>query len=147
MGSFLSVTRGSDEPPVLLEMHYEGPGHLPGGPVVFVGKGITFDRWTTLMPKAGSSWLMHSAMRTPSTLRWSSTLPPSLTPSASSAVCPRAPAQRPSSHWQRSSVLQHRAPMLLHMHLAVAYARRCNQTHHYQLSSPHVSSVSSAESM
>lgn len=43
MGAFLSVTRGSDEPPVLLEMHYDGPGHLPGGPLIFVGKGVTFD--------------------------------------------------------------------------------------------------------
>ncbi|XP_049276314.1 cytosol aminopeptidase isoform X3 [Rhipicephalus sanguineus] len=43
MGSFLSVTQGSEEPPVFLEMHYEGPGHVAGGPLVFVGKGVTFD--------------------------------------------------------------------------------------------------------
>ncbi|KAL3246920.1 hypothetical protein MRX96_057362 [Rhipicephalus microplus] len=43
MGSFLSVTQGSDQPPVFLEMHYEGPGAVAGGPLVFVGKGVTFD--------------------------------------------------------------------------------------------------------
>ncbi|XP_074601186.1 cytosol aminopeptidase-like [Brevipalpus obovatus] len=41
MGSFLSVTHGSDEPPKFLEMHYN---NKPGSkPIVFVGKGITFD--------------------------------------------------------------------------------------------------------
>lgn len=41
MGSFLSVSKGSDEPPVFLEMHYKNAGTAK--PVVFVGKGITFD--------------------------------------------------------------------------------------------------------
>lgn len=41
MGSFLSVSKGSDEPPKFVEMHYN---NAPGTkPVVFVGKGITFD--------------------------------------------------------------------------------------------------------
>ncbi|XP_074601189.1 cytosol aminopeptidase-like [Brevipalpus obovatus] len=41
MGSFLSVTHGSDEPPKFLEMHYN---NKPGSkPIVYVGKGITFD--------------------------------------------------------------------------------------------------------
>ncbi|RWS13937.1 aminopeptidase-like protein 3, partial [Dinothrombium tinctorium] len=41
MGAFLSVTRGSDEPPVFLEMHYN---NLPNTkPIVLVGKGICFD--------------------------------------------------------------------------------------------------------
>ncbi|KAH9375072.1 hypothetical protein HPB48_007512 [Haemaphysalis longicornis] len=44
MGAFLSVTRGSEEPPVFLEMHYEGPEQgVEGGPLVLVGKGVTFD--------------------------------------------------------------------------------------------------------
>ncbi|GGG94335.1 leucyl aminopeptidase [Silvibacterium dinghuense] len=44
MGSFLSVTLGSEEPPVLIVMKYE-PEHAPAdGPVIgLVGKGITFD--------------------------------------------------------------------------------------------------------
>lgn len=53
MGSFLSVARGSDEPPRFIVMHYKGKpvvgrsskhakaGSL--GPTVLVGKGITFD--------------------------------------------------------------------------------------------------------
>ncbi|XP_054264380.1 cytosol aminopeptidase-like isoform X2 [Macrosteles quadrilineatus] len=42
MGSFLSVTRGSEEPPVFLEMAYKG-GNPGDQPVVLVGKGVTFD--------------------------------------------------------------------------------------------------------
>lgn len=42
MGSFLSVTRGSDEPPKFVELHYDGcPGSEEN--VALVGKGITFD--------------------------------------------------------------------------------------------------------
>lgn len=41
MGSFLSVTNGSDEPAVFLEMHYNNAPNTK--PLVFVGKGITFD--------------------------------------------------------------------------------------------------------
>ena len=42
MGSFLSVTRGSDEPPKLIVLEYHGA--RPGAaPVALVGKGITFD--------------------------------------------------------------------------------------------------------
>jgi leucyl aminopeptidase len=42
MGALLSVTRGSREPPKLIVMHYRG-GTRKARPVVFVGKGITFD--------------------------------------------------------------------------------------------------------
>ncbi|XP_059148774.1 cytosol aminopeptidase-like [Physella acuta] len=42
MGSFLSVTQGSDEPPKFLEIDYQG-GKADDPFVVFVGKGITFD--------------------------------------------------------------------------------------------------------
>lgn len=44
MGSFLSVAKGSDEPPVFLEVHYMGSSDGCEPPLVFVGKGITFDR-------------------------------------------------------------------------------------------------------
>ena len=43
MGSFLSVAKGSRQPPKLIVMEYNGskkPGHHP---IVLVGKGITFD--------------------------------------------------------------------------------------------------------
>ncbi|XP_033213415.1 cytosol aminopeptidase-like [Belonocnema kinseyi] len=40
MGSFLSVSRGSNEEPKFLEIHYKG-GSDP--PIAFVGKGVTFD--------------------------------------------------------------------------------------------------------
>jgi leucyl aminopeptidase len=42
MGSFLSVTRGSDEPPRLIVLEYAGGGK-GDAPVALVGKGITFD--------------------------------------------------------------------------------------------------------
>jgi leucyl aminopeptidase len=42
MGSFLSVTRGSDEPPRLIVLEYRG-ARAGEAPVALVGKGITFD--------------------------------------------------------------------------------------------------------
>jgi leucyl aminopeptidase len=42
MGSFLSVTRGSEEPPRFIVMEYKGAGKKDA-PIVLVGKGITFD--------------------------------------------------------------------------------------------------------
>ncbi len=43
MGSFLSVTHGSDEPAKFLEIHYRG-GDPKNQPWAFVGKGVTFGR-------------------------------------------------------------------------------------------------------
>jgi leucyl aminopeptidase len=42
MGSFLSVTRGSEEPPRLIVLEYRG-GRKGEAPVALIGKGITFD--------------------------------------------------------------------------------------------------------
>ncbi len=42
MGALLAVAQGSDEPPRLIVMHYNG-GAKGAAPVVLVGKGITFD--------------------------------------------------------------------------------------------------------
>ncbi|MBL8310472.1 MAG: leucyl aminopeptidase [Burkholderiales bacterium] len=42
MGSFLSVTNGSDEPPRFIVFEYGG-GKKGDSPTVFVGKGVTFD--------------------------------------------------------------------------------------------------------
>lgn len=43
MGSFLSVARGSCEPPKFLEINYKGAENPSESPVTFVGKGVTFD--------------------------------------------------------------------------------------------------------
>jgi len=42
MGSFLSVTRGSEQPAKLITLEYRG-GDKKRNPIVLVGKGITFD--------------------------------------------------------------------------------------------------------
>lgn len=42
MGSFLSVAKGSDKPPMFIELRHEG-GKKGEQPVVLVGKAITFD--------------------------------------------------------------------------------------------------------
>ncbi len=42
MGSFLSVTQGSDTPPQFIVMRHQG-GKVGEAPIVLVGKGITFD--------------------------------------------------------------------------------------------------------
>ncbi|XP_004065994.4 cytosol aminopeptidase [Oryzias latipes] len=43
MGAFLSVSKGSEEPPVFLELHYNGSPDSKEPPLLLVGKGITFD--------------------------------------------------------------------------------------------------------
>ncbi len=42
MGAFLAVSKGSHEPPKLIEIQYHGAPQK-SAPIVFVGKGITFD--------------------------------------------------------------------------------------------------------
>ncbi|MEE6462419.1 hypothetical protein FKM82_001585 [Ascaphus truei] len=54
MGAFLSVAKGSDEPPVFLEIHYSGSPNAKESPLVFVGKGVTFDSGgISLKPSSG----------------------------------------------------------------------------------------------
>lgn len=43
MGSFLSVASGSAEPPIFLELTYNGSDNNKSEPICLVGKGITFD--------------------------------------------------------------------------------------------------------
>lgn len=43
MRSILTVAGGSDQPPVLVEMHYRGAPDATSRPICLVGKGITFD--------------------------------------------------------------------------------------------------------
>ncbi|MDE2400690.1 MAG: leucyl aminopeptidase [Burkholderiales bacterium] len=53
MGSFLSVTNGSAEPPKFIILRYEG-GAKSQAPIVLVGKGITFDSGgISIKPGAG----------------------------------------------------------------------------------------------
>uniref|UniRef100_A0A8C2EF49 Cytosol aminopeptidase n=1 Tax=Cyprinus carpio TaxID=7962 RepID=A0A8C2EF49_CYPCA len=54
MGAFLSVSKGSEEPPVFLELHYKGSLDSAQPPLVLVGKGITFDSGgISLKPSSG----------------------------------------------------------------------------------------------
>lgn len=43
MGALLAVARGSEEEPRLIVLEYRGEGAPEGGPLVLVGKGVTFD--------------------------------------------------------------------------------------------------------
>lgn len=53
MGSFLSVTNGSAQPPKFIVLRYQGAG-ASHAPIVLVGKGITFDTGgISLKPGAG----------------------------------------------------------------------------------------------
>ncbi|XP_007517924.1 cytosol aminopeptidase [Erinaceus europaeus] len=62
MGSFLSVAKGSEEPPVFLEIHYKGSPDADEPPLVFVGKGITFDSGGISIKAAASMDLMRADM-------------------------------------------------------------------------------------
>ncbi|KAG9309122.1 leucine aminopeptidase [Chiua virens] len=54
MRTFLSVTKGTDEPAKFLEIHYKGAPNASDRPIAFVGKGITFDSGgISLKPGAG----------------------------------------------------------------------------------------------
>ncbi|XP_045074236.1 cytosol aminopeptidase [Coregonus clupeaformis] len=54
MGAFLSVSKGSEEPPVFLELHYNGCPDNTHSPLLLVGKGITFDSGgISLKPPSG----------------------------------------------------------------------------------------------
>jgi leucyl aminopeptidase len=64
-GALLGVARGSDEPPRLLILEHRGGGS--GKPVVFVGKGITFDSGGIALkpleaPGADPMWVMRYDM-------------------------------------------------------------------------------------
>ncbi|KAG8694513.1 hypothetical protein FRC09_009802 [Ceratobasidium sp. 395] len=54
MRTFLSVAKGTSEPPKFLEIHYKGASDPNAQPLAFVGKGITFDSGgISLKPGAG----------------------------------------------------------------------------------------------
>ncbi|GAB1289633.1 Cytosol aminopeptidase [Apodemus speciosus] len=62
MGSFLSVAKGSEEPPVFLEIHYTGSPNATEAPLVFVGKGITFDSGGISIKASANMDLMRADM-------------------------------------------------------------------------------------
>ncbi|KAB1281940.1 Cytosol aminopeptidase [Camelus dromedarius] len=62
MGSFLSVAKGSDEPPVFLEIHYKGSPDAGEPPLVLVGKGITFDSGGISIKASANMDLMRADM-------------------------------------------------------------------------------------
>ncbi len=48
MNCFFGVSKGSNEPPVFLEIHYKADPNPDAIPLVFVGKGVTFDSYGIL---------------------------------------------------------------------------------------------------
>lgn len=61
MGSILAVGQGSARPPRLLAIHYRGGG-ADEAPLVFVGKGITFDTGGISIKPAQDMWRMKYDM-------------------------------------------------------------------------------------
>ena len=61
MGAMLAVGQGSARPPRLLVIHYEG-GKRGEAPLVFVGKGITFDTGGISIKPAQDMWRMKYDM-------------------------------------------------------------------------------------
>ncbi|KDQ49592.1 hypothetical protein JAAARDRAFT_42702 [Jaapia argillacea MUCL 33604] len=61
MRTFLSVTKGTDEPAKFLEIHYNGASK-DSQPLAFVGKGITFDSGGISLKPAAGMKLMRGDM-------------------------------------------------------------------------------------
>ncbi|KAM9818888.1 cytosol aminopeptidase [Syngnathus typhle] len=62
MGAFLSVSKGSEEPPVFLELHYQGSPDSAQAPLLLVGKGITFDSGGISLKPSASMDMMRADM-------------------------------------------------------------------------------------
>ncbi|XP_053712536.1 cytosol aminopeptidase [Synchiropus splendidus] len=62
MGAFLSVSRGSEEPPLFLELHYNGCPDRTQAPLLLVGKGITFDSGGISLKPSASMDAMRADM-------------------------------------------------------------------------------------
>ncbi|XP_077460611.1 cytosol aminopeptidase [Stigmatopora argus] len=62
MGAFLSVSKGSEEPPVFLELHYKGSPDSADAPLLLVGKGITFDSGGISLKPSASMDMMRADM-------------------------------------------------------------------------------------
>ncbi|EIW87422.1 leucine aminopeptidase [Coniophora puteana RWD-64-598 SS2] len=62
MNTFLSVAKGTNEPPQLVEIHYRGAQDNNAQPIAFVGKGITFDSGGISIKPASGMKLMRGDM-------------------------------------------------------------------------------------
>ncbi|TDL15587.1 leucine aminopeptidase [Rickenella mellea] len=62
MNTFLSVAKGTSEPPKLLEIHYKGSKTTNDRPLAFVGKGITFDSGGISIKPSADMKLMRGDM-------------------------------------------------------------------------------------
>lgn len=62
MGGLLGVSHGSPHPPTFTIMEYAAPGHAKDKPVVFVGKGVTFDSGGLNVKPDTSMYEMHMDM-------------------------------------------------------------------------------------
>ena len=62
MNAILSVGMGSPRPPRLLVVEYRGPGAKAGAPLVFTGKGITFDSGGVSIKPGANMWKMKDDM-------------------------------------------------------------------------------------
>ncbi|MGE5721355.1 MAG: leucyl aminopeptidase, partial [Sphingomonadales bacterium] len=73
MGALLGVSQGSAQPPRLLAMRWNGAGDAGKRPVVFVGKGVTFDTGgISIKPAAGMEamkWDMGGAAAVAGTIK------------------------------------------------------------------------------
>lgn len=61
MNAILSVGQGSPRPPRMLIVEYKGPG-AKGAPIVFTGKGITFDSGGVSIKPGSGMWRMKTDM-------------------------------------------------------------------------------------
>ena len=62
MGAFLGVARGSDQPPKLIVLQYNGDPDNPSNNIGFIGKGITFDTGGISLKSAGGMESMKGDM-------------------------------------------------------------------------------------
>ncbi|KAG6329095.1 hypothetical protein ID866_9995, partial [Astraeus odoratus] len=62
MRTFLSVTKGTNEPAKFLEIHYKGAPSPHAQPLAFVGKGITFDSGGICLKPGNGMKLMRGDM-------------------------------------------------------------------------------------
>ena len=73
MGSLLGVAQGSDEPPALIVLEYNGAAKKKA-PTVIVGKGITFDTGgISLKPGGGMDEMKMDMSGSATTLGYSGT--------------------------------------------------------------------------
>ena len=97
MCSFMAVTRGSDEPPRFIVMHYQGAAKRQK-PLVLVGKGVTFDSGGISLKPGGEmdemKFDMGGAASVVGTMRAVAQLKPALNLIGVIAACENMPSGR-----------------------------------------------------